>query len=216
MLMAALRLNVPAIFVSGGPMEAGKVVLKGKEVAVDLVDAMVIAADDSFSDEEVQTIERSACPTCGSCSGMFTANSMNCLTEALGLSLPGNGSVLATHADRKRLFQEAGHIIVDITRRYYEQDDERVLPRMVASFHAFENAMSLDIAMGGSTNTVLHLLAAAHEAGVAFTMDDIDRLSRRVPCLCKVAPAKADVHMEVSTGPVKSWPSWASWTGLVC
>ena len=196
MLMAALRLNVPAIFVSGGPMEAGKVVLKGKEVAVDLVDAMVIAADDSFSDEEVQTIERSACPTCGSCSGMFTANSMNCLTEALGLSLPGNGSVLATHADRKRLFQEAGHIIVDITRRYYEQDDERVLPRKVASFQAFENAMSLDIAMGGSTNTVLHLLAAAHEAGVAFTMDDIDRLSRRVPCLCKVAPAKADVHME--------------------
>ena len=196
MLMAALRLNVPAIFVSGGPMEAGKVVLKGKEVAVDLVDAMVIAADDSFSNEEVQTIERSACPTCGSCSGMFTANSMNCLTEALGLSLPGNGSVLATHADRKRLFQEAGHIIVDITRRYYEQDDERVLPRKVASFQAFENAMSLDIAMGGSTNTVLHLLAAGHEAGVAFTMADIDRLSRRVPCLCKVAPAKADVHME--------------------
>ena len=196
MLMAALRLNVPAVFVSGGPMEAGKVVLKGKEVAVDLVDAMVIAADDSFSNEEVQTIERSACPTCGSCSGMFTANSMNCLTEALGLSLPGNGSVLATHADRKRLFQEAGHIIVDIARRYYEQDDDRVLPRKIASFQAFENAMSLDIAMGGSTNTVLHLLAAAHEAGVAFTMDDIDRLSRRVPCLCKVAPAKADVHME--------------------
>ena len=196
MLMAALRLNVPAVFVSGGPMEAGKVVLKGKEVAVDLVDAMVIAADESFSDQEVQTIERSACPTCGSCSGMFTANSMNCLTEALGLSLPGNGSVLATHADRKRLFQEAGHLIVDITRRYYEQDDECVLPRKIASFHAFENAMSLDIAMGGSTNTVLHLLAAAHEAGVAFTMDDIDRLSRRVPCLCKVAPAKADVHME--------------------
>jgi len=172
------------------------VVLKGKEVAVDLVDAMVIAADDSFSNEEVQTIERSACPTCGSCSGMFTANSMNCLTEALGLSLPGNGSVLATHADRKQLFQEAGHIIVDIARRYYEQDDDRVLPRKIASFQAFENAMSLDIAMGGSTNTVLHLLAAAHEAGVAFTMDDIDRLSRRVPCLCKVAPAKADVHME--------------------
>jgi dihydroxy-acid dehydratase len=184
MLMAALCLNVPAIFVSGGPMEAGKVVLKGKEVAVDLVDAMVIAADESFSDQEVQTIERSACPTCGSCSGMFTANSMNCLTEALGLSLPGNGSVLATHADRKRLFQEAGHLIVDITRRYYEQDDECVLPRKIASFHAFENAMSLDIAMGGSTNTVLHLLAAAHEAGVAFTMDDIDRLSRRVPLLC--------------------------------
>ena len=196
MLMAALRLNVPAVFVSGGPMEAGKVVLKGKEVAVDLVDAMVIAADEFFSDQEVQTIERSACPTCGSCSGMFTANSMNCLTEALGLSLPGNGSVLATHADRKRLFQEAGHLIVDITHRYYEQDDECVLPRKIASFHAFENAMSLDIAMGGSTNTVLHLLAAAHEAGVAFTMDDIDRLSRRVPCLCKVAPAKADVHME--------------------
>jgi dihydroxy-acid dehydratase len=196
MLMAALRLNIPAIFVSGGPMEAGKVVLKGKETAIDLVDAMVMAADDSYSDEEVQTIERSACPTCGSCSGMFTANSMNCLTEALGLSLPGNGSVLATHADRKRLFQEAGHQIVDITRRYYEQDDERVLPRKIANFQAFENAMSLDIAMGGSTNTVLHLLAAAHEAGVAFTMGDIDRLSRRVPCLCKVAPAKADVHME--------------------
>ena len=196
MLMAALRLNVPAIFVSGGPMEAGKVLLKGKETAIDLVDAMVMAADDSYSDQEVQTIERSACPTCGSCSGMFTANSMNCLTEALGLSLPGNGSVLATHADRKRLFQEAGHQIVDITRRYYEQDDERVLPRKIANFQAFENAMSLDIAMGGSTNTVLHLLAAAHEAGVPFTMDDIDRLSRRVPCLCKVAPAKADVHME--------------------
>jgi dihydroxy-acid dehydratase len=196
MLMAALRLNVPAIFVSGGPMEAGKVLLKGKETAIDLVDAMVMAADDSYSDQEVQTIERSACPTCGSCSGMFTANSMNCLTEALGLSLPGNGSVLATHADRKRLFQEAGHQIVDITRRYYEQDDERVLPRKIANFQAFENAMSLDIAMGGSTNTVLHLLAAAHEAGVPFTMADIDRLSRRVPCLCKVAPAKADVHME--------------------
>jgi dihydroxy-acid dehydratase len=196
MLMAALRLNVPAIFVSGGPMEAGKVLLKGKETAIDLVDAMVMAADDSYSDQEVQTIERSACPTCGSCSGMFTANSMNCLTEALGLSLPGNGSVLATHADRKRLFQEAGHQIVDITRRYYEQDDERVLPRKIANFQAFENAMSLDIAMGGSTNTVLHLLAAAHEADVPFTMDDIDRLSRRVPCLCKVAPAKADVHME--------------------
>ncbi|HUB65444.1 MAG TPA: dihydroxy-acid dehydratase [Methylocella sp.] len=196
MLMAALRLNLPAVFVSGGPMEAGKVVSKGKEVALDLVDAMVVAADDSFSDEEVSAIERSACPTCGSCSGMFTANSMNCLTEALGLSLPGNGSVLATHADRKRLFQEAGHLIVDITRRYYEQDDERVLPRKIASFQAFENAMSLDIAMGGSTNTVLHLLAAAHEARVAFGMADIDRLSRKVPCLCKVAPAKADVHME--------------------
>ncbi|HKP79727.1 MAG TPA: dihydroxy-acid dehydratase [Phenylobacterium sp.] len=196
MLMASLRLNIPTVFVSGGPMEAGKVVLKGKEVALDLVDAMVAAADDSVSDADVAAIERSACPTCGSCSGMFTANSMNCLTEALGLSLPGNGSVLATHADRERLFLEAGHLIVDITRRYYEQEDASVLPRSVANFAAFENAMSLDIAMGGSTNTVLHLLAAAHEAEVDFTMEDIDRLSRRVPCLSKVAPAKADVHME--------------------
>ncbi|MCX7589266.1 dihydroxy-acid dehydratase [Phenylobacterium sp. 58.2.17] len=196
MLMASLRVNIPTVFVSGGPMEAGKVILKGKEVALDLVDAMVAAADDKISDEEVAVIERSACPTCGSCSGMFTANSMNCLTEALGLSLPGNGSVLATHADRERLFLEAGHLIVDITRRYYEQDDASVLPRSVASFKAFENAMSLDIAMGGSTNTVLHLLAAAYEAGVDFTMEDIDRLSRKVPCLSKVAPAKADVHME--------------------
>jgi len=197
MLMAALRINIPVVFVSGGPMEAGKVVLKGKEVALDLVDAMVAAADDEhYTDEEVKTIERSACPTCGSCSGMFTANSMNCLTEALGLSLPGNGSTLATHADRKRLFLEAGRIAVDLCKRYYEQDDASVLPRAIASFEAFENAMSLDIAMGGSTNTVLHLLAAAHEAGVNFTMSDIDRLSRRVPCLSKVAPAKADVHME--------------------
>ena len=196
MLMAAMRVNIPTVFVSGGPMEAGKVVLKGKEVALDLVDAMVAAADEKVSDEEVAAIERSACPTCGSCSGMFTANSMNCLTEALGLSLPGNGSVLATHADRERLFLEAGHLIVDITRRYYEQSDESVLPRSVASFEAFENAMSLDIAMGGSTNTVLHLLAAAAEGDVPFTMEDIDRLSRRVPCLCKVAPAKNDVHME--------------------
>jgi dihydroxy-acid dehydratase len=196
MLMASLRLNIPSVFVSGGPMEAGKVVLKGKEVALDLIDAMVAAADESVSDADLATIERSACPTCGSCSGMFTANSMNCLTEALGLSLPGNGSVLATHADRERLFLEAGHLIVDITRRCYEQDDASVLPRSVASFKAFENAMSLDIAMGGSTNTVLHLLAAAHEGGVDFTMEDIDRLSRRVPCLSKVAPAKADVHME--------------------
>jgi dihydroxy-acid dehydratase len=196
MLMAALRLNIPAVFVSGGPMEAGKVVLKGKTVALDLVDAMVAAADDAVSDEDVQTIERSACPTCGSCSGMFTANSMNCLTEALGLSLPGNGSTLATHSDRERLFLEAGHTIVDLARRYYEQDDATALPRTIASFGAFENAMCLDIAMGGSTNTVLHLLAAAHEAGVNFTMADIDRLSRTVPCLCKVAPAKADVHME--------------------
>jgi len=196
MLMAALRINVPVVFVSGGPMEAGKVNLKDKIVALDLVDAMVAAADDKYSDAEVATIERSACPTCGSCSGMFTANSMNCLTEALGLSLPGNGSVLATHADRKGLFLEAGRLIVDITRRHYEENDQTVLPRSIASFRAFENAMSLDIAMGGSTNTVLHLLAAAHEAGVDFTMVDIDRLSRKVPCLCKVAPAKSDVHME--------------------
>ena len=196
MLMAAMRLNIPAVFVSGGPMEAGKVVLKGKEVALDLVDAMVAAADENVSDEDVQTIERSACPTCGSCSGMFTANSMNCLTEALGLSLPGNGSTLATHADRKRLFLEAGRLIVDNCKRYYEQDDASVLPRSIASFSAFENAMSLDIAMGGSTNTVLHLLAAAMEGEVDFTMEDIDRLSRKVPCLCKVAPAKSDVHME--------------------
>jgi dihydroxy-acid dehydratase len=196
MLMAAMRVNIPTVFVSGGPMEAGKVILKGKEVALDLIDAMVAAADEAVTDEEVKAIERSACPTCGSCSGMFTANSMNCLTEALGLSLPGNGSVLATHADRERLFLEAGHLIVDLARRYYEQDDESVLPRSIATFEAFENAMSLDIAMGGSTNTVLHLLAAAAEGGVPFTMEDIDRLSRRVPCLCKVAPAKADVHME--------------------
>ncbi|TNF27032.1 MAG: dihydroxy-acid dehydratase, partial [Deltaproteobacteria bacterium] len=196
MLMAALRLNIPVVFVSGGPMEAGKVVLRGKERALDLVDAMVAAADERYTDEEVASIERSACPTCGSCSGMFTANSMNCLTEALGLSLPGNGSMLATHADREGLFREAGRLVVDLCRRYYEQDDERVLPRSIASFEAFENAMSLDIAMGGSTNTVLHLLAAAHEAGVDFTMADIDRLSRRVPCLSKVAPSKPDVHME--------------------
>jgi dihydroxy-acid dehydratase len=196
MLMAALRLNVPVVFVSGGPMEAGKVLVKGEMRALDLVDAMVVAADDNYSDEEVAAIERSACPTCGSCSGMFTANSMNCLTEALGLSLPGNGSVLATHADREKLFREAGHLIVDLARRWYEQDEAGVLPRDIASFGAFENAMTLDIAMGGSTNTVLHLLAAAHEAGVDFTMADIDRLSRRVPCLCKVAPAKSDVHME--------------------
>lgn len=196
MLMAALRLNIPAVFVSGGPMEAGKVVLHGKTHALDLVDAMVAAADDNVSDEDVKVIERSACPTCGSCSGMFTANSMNCLTEALGLSLPGNGSTLATHADRKRLFVEAGHLVVDIARRYYEQEDESVLPRNVASKKAFENAMALDIAMGGSTNTVLHILAAAHEGEVDFTMADIDRLSRKVPCLSKVAPAKSDVHME--------------------
>ncbi len=196
MLMATLRLNIPTVFVSGGPMEAGKVQLPGIAKKVDLVDAMIAAADDRISDEDVAVIERSACPTCGSCSGMFTANSMNCLTEALGLALPGNGSVLATHADRKRLFVEAGHLIVDLARRHYEQDDASVLPRAVASFKAFENAMTLDIAMGGSTNTVLHLLAAAHEGEVPFTMADIDRLSRRVPVLCKVAPAVANVHME--------------------
>ncbi|KHJ54105.1 dihydroxy-acid dehydratase [Aureimonas sp. OT7] len=196
MLMAAMRLNIPVVFVSGGPMEAGKVTWEGTDKKLDLVDAMVAAADDRISDEEVQAIERSACPTCGSCSGMFTANSMNCLTEALGLSLPGNGSTLATHADRRRLFVEAGHLVVDLARRYYEQDDASVLPRSIATFAAFENAMTLDIAMGGSTNTVLHLLAAAHEAEVDFTMEDIDRLSRRVPVLCKVAPAVANVHME--------------------
>ncbi|MEO5755859.1 MAG: dihydroxy-acid dehydratase [Mesorhizobium sp.] len=196
MLMASLRLNIPTVFVSGGPMEAGKVVLGGKTQALDLVDAMVAAADDKISDEDVKIIERSACPTCGSCSGMFTANSMNCLTEALGLSLPGNGSTLATHADRKRLFVEAGHLIVDLAQRYYEQDDETALPRNIASKGAFENAMTLDIAMGGSTNTVLHILAAAHEGEIDFDQDDIDMLSRRVPVLCKVAPAKSDVHME--------------------
>jgi dihydroxy-acid dehydratase len=197
MLMAALRLNLPVVFVSGGPMEAGKVVWPDRTVKkLDLVDAMVAAADARVSDEDVEVIERSACPTCGSCSGMFTANSMNCLTEALGLALPGNGSTLATHADRKRLFVEAGHLVVDLARRYYEQEDERVLPRSIANFSAFENAMTLDIAMGGSTNTVLHLLAAAHEGEVNFTMADIDRLSRRVPVLCKVAPAVANVHME--------------------
>ncbi|MBD0413550.1 dihydroxy-acid dehydratase [Oryzicola mucosus] len=196
MLMASLRLNIPTIFVSGGPMEAGKVVMHGKTVSLDLVDAMVAAADDKISDEDVKVIERSACPTCGSCSGMFTANSMNCLTEALGLSLPGNGSTLATHADRKELFLEAGRRIVGLARRYYEQDDETALPRKIASKKAFENAMALDIAMGGSTNTVLHILAAAHEGEIDFDLADIDALSRRVPCLSKVAPAKADVHME--------------------
>ncbi|MET0013147.1 MAG: dihydroxy-acid dehydratase [Sedimenticola sp.] len=197
MLMAALRLNIPAVFVSGGPMEAGKTRLAGKgDVKLDLVDAMISAADPNESDEDVEQIERSACPTCGSCSGMFTANSMNCLTEALGLSLPGNGSLLATHADRRELFLEAGRLSVELAKRYYEQDDESVLPRSVASFEAFENAMSLDIAMGGSTNTVLHLLAAAHEGKVDFTMADIDRLSRKVPNLSKVAPSTQLYHME--------------------
>ncbi|MDZ4312194.1 MAG: dihydroxy-acid dehydratase [Cypionkella sp.] len=196
MLMAAMRLNIPAVFVSGGPMEAGKVVIDGKELALDLVDAMVSAADESVSDEDLAKIEAAACPTCGSCSGMFTANSMNCLTEALGLSLPGNGSTLATHSARQGLFLEAGRVIVDITKRHYEGNEKGLLPRDIASKGAFENAMALDIAMGGSTNTVLHILAAAHEGGVDFTMTDIDALSRKVPVLCKVAPAKQDVHME--------------------
>ncbi|MCU7959839.1 MAG: dihydroxy-acid dehydratase [gamma proteobacterium symbiont of Bathyaustriella thionipta] len=196
MLMAALRLNIPVVFVSGGPMESGKTSLHGKAIKLDLVDAMVSAADPSESDEDVEQIERSACPTCGSCSGMFTANSMNCLTEALGLSLPGNGSLLATHADRKELFLQAGRLIVELCERYYKQDDESALPRNIASFAAFENAISLDVAMGGSTNTVLHLLAAAHEAEVDFDMDDIDRISRKVPNLCKVAPATQQYHME--------------------
>ncbi len=196
MLMASLRLNIPTIFVSGGPMEAGKVVLGGKTQKMDLIDAMIAAADKKVSDEDVAVIERSACPTCGSCSGMFTANSMNCLTEALGLSLPGNGSVLATHADRKGLFLEAGRRIVRLAKLYYENNDESVLPRNIASVKAFHNAMTLDIAMGGSTNTVLHLLAAAQEGDVPFTMADIDALSRKVPVLCKVAPSVANVHME--------------------
>ena len=196
MLMAALRLNIPVIFVSGGPMEAGKIIHRGKKRSMDLIDAMIAAADSNITDEEVKVIERSACPTCGSCSGMFTANSMNCLIEALGLGLPGNGTVLATHSDRRELFLEAGRRIVALAKRYYEQDDATALPRNIATFAAFENAMTLDISMGGSTNTVLHLLAAAQEAGVDFTMKDIDRLSRRVPVLCKVAPAVADVHVE--------------------
>ncbi|MEH6586823.1 MAG: dihydroxy-acid dehydratase [Halioglobus sp.] len=194
MLNAAMRLNVPAVFVSGGPMEAGKTKLS--EHKLDLVDAMVIAVDDSASDEMVAEYERSACPTCGSCSGMFTANSMNCLTEALGLSLPGNGSTLATHADREQLFLRAGRVIVDLCKRYYEQGDESVLPRSIGNFNAFENAMTLDIAMGGSTNTILHLLAAAQEAELDFTLADIDRLSRTVPQLCKVAPSTPEYHME--------------------
>jgi dihydroxy-acid dehydratase len=203
MLMAALRLNIPAIFVSGGPMEAGKVKLPsqasnqaGKEIHVDLIDAMVKAGDASVSDADVAEYERSACPTCGSCSGMFTANSMNCLTEALGMSLPGNGTLVATHMDRKALFLRAGRVIVEIAKRYYEKDDASVLPRSIATFEAFQNAMSLDVAMGGSTNTVLHLLACAQEAEVKFTMTDIDQISRKVPCLCKVAPATQKYHVE--------------------
>ena len=195
MLMASMRLNVPTIFVSGGPMEAGKSIVQGKETTLDLVDAMVLAADDSISDEDVASVERSACPTCGSCSGMFTANSMNCLVEALGLGLPGNGSVLATHIDRKGLFLKAGKLIVEMTKSYYEDDNEDVLPRNIANKESFENAMTLDIAMGGSTNTVLHILAAAKEGGIDFNINDIDRLSRRVPNLCKVAPS-SQYHLE--------------------
>ncbi|TCI02673.1 dihydroxy-acid dehydratase [Corallincola luteus] len=196
MLMASLRLNIPVIFVSGGPMEAGKTKLSDQIIKLDLVDAMVQAADPTISDEQTEQVERSACPTCGSCSGMFTANSMNCLTEALGLSQPGNGSLLATHADREQLFLNAGKRIVDLCERYYQQNDDSALPRNIATYEAFENAMALDIAMGGSTNTVLHLLAAAQEAEVDFTMADMDRLSRRVPNLCKVAPATSKYHME--------------------
>ena len=196
MMMAAMRLNIPVIFVSGGPMEAGKTKLSDQIIKLDLVDAMIQGADPTVSDEQSAQIERSACPTCGSCSGMFTANSMNCLAEALGLALPGNGSMLATHADRKQLFLQAGREIVSLTQRYYQQDDESALPRNIANKAAFENAMCLDIAMGGSTNTVLHLLAAAQEADIDFTMDDIDRLSRIVPHLCKVAPSTQKYHME--------------------
>ena len=196
MLMAAMRLNIPTIFVSGGPMEAGKTKLSDQLIKLDLIDAMIQSADVNVSDKDVDAIERSACPTCGSCSGMFTANSMNCLTEALGLSLPGNGSMLATHADRKELFLQAGRQIVELCKRYYEQDDVSVLPRSIGTFDAFENAMSLDIAMGGSSNTVLHLLAAAQEAGVDFKMENIDRLSRKVPCLSKIAPNTNKYHME--------------------
>ena len=196
MMMAAMRLNIPAVFVSGGPMEAGKVVVDGEEIAVDLIDAMIQAADPNVSDETVMDFERASCPTCGSCSGMFTANSMNCLAEGLGLALPGNGSLVATHAARKGLFEEAGRIVMEITKRYYEDEDESVLPRNLGGKKAFENAMALDIAMGGSTNTVLHILAIANEGGIDFTMNDIDAMSRKVPHLAKVAPSTQLFHME--------------------
>ncbi len=196
MLMASLRLNIPTIFITGGPMESGKASINGQTLRLDLIDSMVAAADDAVSDDALTLIENEACPTCGSCSGMFTANSMNCLLEAIGMALPGNGSIVATHEVRKELFMEAGRQIVELTRRYYEKDDASVLPRSICTFEAFENAMSLDIAMGGSTNTVLHLLAAAHAAGVDFTMDTIDGLSRKVPNLCKVAPSTNKYHME--------------------
>ena len=211
MLMAAMRLNIPTVFVSGGPMEAGKFQGRG----VDLIDAMVMGADETCSDAQIAEIERCACPGCGSCSGMFTANSMNCLTEALGLSLPGNGTIVATHVNRRRLFEDAAALIVRNAERYYFEGDERVLPRSIATKAAFENAMSLDIAMGGSTNTVLHLLAVAHEAGVDFTMQDIDRLSRRVPVLCKVAPTRTTTS-RTSTAPEASSPFWASLTVPDC
>ena len=202
MLMAAMRLNIPSIFVSGGPMEAGKILgaFHGQSdknvIKVDLIDTMIQAGNPNITDEQVADYERSACPTCGSCSGMFTANSMNCLTEALGMSLPGNGTLLATHADRKELFLKAGRTIVEITRRYYEQDDNSVLPRSIVTKAALENAMALDVAMGGSTNTVLHLLAVANEGEVPFVMADIDQVSRRVPCVCKVSPATHDYFVE--------------------
>ena len=197
MLMASMRLNIPAVFVSGGPMEAGHVTQKdGSDRASDLIDAMIDSADDSISDEDSAAIEKAACPTCGSCSGVFTANSMNSLTEAIGLSLPGNGTIVATNAERKKLFEMAGRRIVELCHRYYDEDDESVLPRSIATKKAFENAMRLDIAMGGSSNTVLHLLAVAQEAQVDFTMKDIDRLSRNTPCICKVAPTVHNIHVE--------------------
>lgn len=220
MLNAALRLNIPTVFVSGGPMESGRATLvDGTVRTLDLVDAISDAVNDKISDEDILRIEENACPTCGSCSGMFTANSMNCLTEAIGLSLPGNGSTLATHTARKALYEDAARTVMDITRRYYEQDDETVLPRSIASFAAFENAMALDIAMGGSTNTILHLLAAAQEAGVPFGLDEINAVSRRVPCLAKVAPNVAkdrtyymeDVHRADGIP-----PCWASCTARAC
>src|SRR6516162_322432 len=202
MLMAALRLNIPTVFVSGGPMEAGVTRADGETAEgvtrIDLIDPMIASADPSISDERLAELEEAACPTCGSCSGMFTANSMNCLTEAIGLALPGNGTTLATHTARKELFERAGRLVVALARRYYDQDDESVLPRSIATRDAFENAMALDVAVGGSTNTILHLLAAAHEARVGFGLKEIDELSRRVPCLCKVAPSSSyhveDVH----------------------
>jgi len=197
MLMAAMRLNIPAVFVSGGPMEAGITTLSGgREVHLDLIDAMVAAANPDVSDYDLQRIENAACPTCGSCSGMFTANSMNCLTEALGLSLPGNGTIVATHAERKKLFEEAARLAVELCDKFYDKDDSSVLPKSIATKESFENAMRLDIAMGGSTNTVLHILAVAHEAGVNFTMKDINELSRTTPCLCKVAPSVSHIHIE--------------------